>query len=219
MLLLKGGKRLLNKDKKQSYTYLIVSLIIASVLWYVMFVIKPINFWVEMSLSIIVLVIIALFSGSKLSTLKEISIRHVIIGIISAVVLYYIFYIGNIISGYLFPFKDAQILSVYSNRTQGSPVSIGLLLLFIIGPGEELYWRGFIQNTLSYKFGETKGYVIASLLYSGVHIITGNFMLVLAALVCGLFWGWIYKREKSLIPIIISHAIWDLTIFVLFPVM
>ena len=50
-----------------------------------------------------------------------------------------------------------------------------------------------------------------------MHIITFNFMLVVAALVCGIFWGWIYKKEKSLVPIIISHALWDFTVFVLFP--
>lgn len=172
-----------------------------------------------MSLSILVLVTFGVFSGAEFSLPKKISIRHVIIGIVSAVVLYFIFYIGNIISGFLFPFKDAQILSVYSNRAQGNSVSIGLLLLFIIGPGEEIYWRGFIQNTFSNKLGENKGYAIATLLYAGVHIITGNFMLVLAALVCGLFWGWMYKKERSLAPVIISHSLWDLIIFVLFPIM
>lgn len=69
------------------------------------------------------------------------------------------------------------------------------------------------------KFGENKGYIFATLLYAGVHIITFNFMLVVAALVCGIYWGWIYKKEKSLVPIIISHAIWDFTVFVLFPLM
>lgn len=44
---------------------------------------------------------------------KTIKLRHILIGIISAIVLYFVFYAGNIISGYLFPFKDAQIASVY----------------------------------------------------------------------------------------------------------
>ncbi|WP_367179347.1 CPBP family intramembrane glutamic endopeptidase [Clostridium sp.] len=151
--------------------------------------------------------------------MREPTIRHKLIGIFSAIVLYIIFYLRNIISGFIFPFKDSQVLFVYSNRYNGNLIWIGLLLLFIIGPGEELYWRGFIQNTLSKKMGETKGYVISVLLYAGVHIITGNVMLVIAALVCGIFWGWLYKKEKSLLPVIISHAIWDLTIFVIFPLM
>lgn len=188
-------------------------------LWFVIFVLKPFNFWIEMGVSILALVMVALFSEKNLISFRNIKLRHILIGIVSAVILYFVFYVGNIISGYLFPFKDAQISSVYSNREQGNSVLIGALLLFIIGPGEEIYWRGFIQNNLVKKFGENKGYIFATLLYAGVHIITFNFMLVMAALVCGIYWGWIYKKEKSLVPIIISHAIWDFTVFVLFPLM
>ena len=38
-----------------------------------------------------------------------------------------------------------------------------------------------------------------------------------AAGVCGLYWGLLFQREKNLIPLIISHVLWDFLIFVLFP--
>lgn len=204
---------------KTNSKYIIFSLFVATILWYLLFVIKPINFWLQMSLSISALVLMSLVFNKDKFKIGKLTRRHILIGISSAIALYIVFYLGNIISGYLFPFKDSQVLSVYSNRSKGSLIWIGLLLLFIIGPGEEIYWRGFIQNTLSKKLGENKGYIISVLLYAGVHIITGNVMLVIAALVCGIFWGWLYKKEKSLLPVIISHAIWDLTIFVIFPLM
>ncbi|OOM10566.1 CPBP family intramembrane glutamic endopeptidase [Clostridium saccharobutylicum] len=207
------------EKQKSKNKVIILSLIVATILWFVIFVIKPFNFWIEMALSILALLMIALFSEKDLMLFKNIKFRHILIGIISAIILYFVFYAGNIISGYLFPFKDAQISSVYSNRAQGNSVLIGVILLFIIGPGEEIYWRGFIQKNLARKFGENKGYIFATLLYAGVHIITFNFMLVIAAFVCGVYWGWIYKKEKSLVPIIISHAIWDFTVFILFPLM
>jgi len=205
--------------KKTNSKYIIFTLFVATILWYLLFVIKPMNFWLEMSLSISALVLMSLIFNKGNLKIERLTIRHILIGIFSAIALYIIFYLGNIISGYLFPFKDSQVLSVYSNRSKGNLIWIGLLLFFIIGPGEEIYWRGFIQNTLSKKLGESKGYIISVLLYAGVHIITGNIMLVIAALVCGIFWGWLYKKEKSLLPVIISHAIWDLTIFVIFPLM
>ena len=204
---------------KNDYKYSIFTIVVAAILWYVMFVIKPFNFWIEMSLSIGLLTFIALIIDKNILKIKRITFKQIITGILSAILLYLIFYIGNIVTGYIFPFKDAQVLSVYSNRSQGNPLWIGLLLLLVIGPGEELYWRGFIQNTLSTKFGENKGYVMATLLYAGVHILTGNIMLIIAALVCGIYWGWLYKKQKSLLTVIISHAIWDLTIFVLLPIM
>jgi hypothetical protein len=42
-------------------------------------------------------------------------------------------------------------------------------------------------------------------------------MLLVAAAVCGFFWGWLYQREQSLIPVIVSHSIWDVLVFILFP--
>jgi membrane protease YdiL (CAAX protease family) len=207
----------LNSVNKKNNIFAAITLIAAAILWYILFVIKPINFWIEMGISILILVAAA-FTIGGIPKLERITLRHIIIGVISAGVLYLIFFVGNIISGYLFPFKDAQILSVYSNKSQGNLFLISLALLFIIGPGEEIYWRGFIQKTFSKTLGENKGYFLAALLYAGVHITTGNFMLIIAALVCGLFWGWIYKKEKSLVPVIISHALWDVTIFVLLPV-
>ncbi|WPC39789.1 type II CAAX endopeptidase family protein [Clostridium sp. JS66] len=203
----------------KNYKYLTFTLLAAAILWYLMFVIKPFNFWIEMSGSILLLIMMAYFANRDIFSFGKIKVRYIFIGVVSAIVLYGIFYAGNIISAYLFPFKDAQISSVYSNKSNANLTLIGLLLFFIIGPGEELYWRGFIQNTLAKKFGENKGYLFSVLLYTAVHIVTGNFMLIIAALVCGLFWGWLYKKEKSLIPVIISHAIWDLTIFVLLPLM
>lgn len=204
---------------KNNSKYIIFTLFVATILWYLLFVIKPMNFWLEMSLSITILVLMSLVFNKDSLKIGTVTIRHIVIGFLSAIVLYIVFYLGNIISGYLFSFKDAQVLSIYNNISKESLIAIGLLLLFVIGPGEEIYWRGFIQNTLSKKMGENKGYIISVLLYAGVHIITGNVMLVIAALVCGIYWGWLYKKEKSLLPVIISHGIWDLTIFVIFPLM
>ena len=203
----------------KNYKYLTFTLFAAAILWYLMFVVKPFNFWIQMSQSILLLILMVFFADRDIFLFGKIKPRHIFIGITSAVALYGVFYVGNIISGYLFSFKDAQIASVYSNKSNANLTLIGFLLFFVIGPGEEIYWRGYIQNTLNKKFGENKGYLFSVLLYTAVHIVTANFMLIIAAFVCGLFWGWLYKKEKSLIPVIISHGIWDLTIFVLFPLM
>lgn len=201
------------------YKLALLSVLLAAVLWFLLFVIKPLNFWFEMSMSIVLLSAIAALLNKGKFQFGKISFRHIVIGVLSAVLLYFVFYAGNIITGYILPFKNAQVMSVYNNKAGVDLRLISFLLVFIIGPGEELYWRGFIQNTLSAKHGSLKGYLLGTALYAGVHILTGNFMLVVAALVCGLFWGFIYEKEKSLVPVIISHVIWDLSVFVLFPLM
>lgn len=42
-------------------------------------------------------------------------------------------------------------------------------------------------------------------------------MLVMAALTAGLFWGWLYWKTDSLVPCILSHAFWTVTVFILWP--
>ena len=61
------------------------------------------------------------------------------------------------------------------------------------------------------------GFALTALLYTAVHLSSGNIMLVLAAAVCGVFWGWLYLRFRSPILNIVSHTLWDLAVFVVFP--
>ena len=61
------------------------------------------------------------------------------------------------------------------------------------------------------------GFLVATFLYTAVHIATGNMVLVFAALVCGLFWGWLYMKYRSMIINVISHTVWDVGVFILLP--
>ena len=203
--------------------YLIILLALALILWTEMFVLKHYNFWLEMTIAASFLSGISVYLNHKAG--PDINFRlyywenkYLLIGLISAALLFLVFFTGDKISNLLFNFANNQVNGVYSNKTLLDPKIIGLLLLFIIGPSEEIFWRGYVQDILAHKFGENKGWIIASLIYGGVHIIALNFMLFMAALICGFFWGYVFKKYKSLWPGIISHALWDLTIFVLLPV-
>lgn len=202
---------------------LIFLLILATLIWIELFVLKTFNFWIEMTICASFLAGMGLYFNRKNGEainyrLYVFEPKFILIGIVSATILYAVFYFGNIISKLILPFAEGQIAGVYGNKSLLDPVIIALLLAFIIGPAEEVFWRGFVQDTLAEKFGDNKGWIIASLIYGGVHIFAMNFMLFMAALICGLFWGWIFKRYKSVWPGIISHALWDLTIFILLPV-
>ena len=96
-------------------------------------------------------------------------------------------------------------------------IAIALLLFFITGPCEELYWRGYLQDNLMKRFGPWQGWVLATAVYAGVHIWSFNFMLIGAAAVAGAFWGAMYWRLKNLAPVIISHSVWSMVIFAVFP--
>ncbi|NNM54918.1 MAG: CPBP family intramembrane metalloprotease [Spirochaetales bacterium] len=191
--------------------------LVAGVLWFLLFTLHLANFWGEMSLSLALLVTLAWVFQRDLFSWGPLTVRHLVLGVGSFILLYGIFYLGNILTGLLFTFKNTQIAEVYSNKTQAAPWVISVLLLLVIAPGEEIFWRGFLQRRLMQRWGENAGWLVGAVAYGAVHLLTGNVMLVIAALVCGFYWGFLYRQQKSLWPVLISHALWDFTAFVLLP--
>ena len=138
-------------------------------------------------------------------------------GILSALFLYLVFAIGNLFSRNIFSFAGSGIQDVYAFKMGASRLRIAVLMIFIIGPGEELFWRGFLQQRFQKKIGNYLGFLLATGIYTLVHLGSGNVMLVLAAGVCGLFWGYLYLRYGSITLNIVSHTLWDVTVFLWLP--
>ncbi|MEW6662368.1 MAG: CPBP family intramembrane glutamic endopeptidase [Bacillota bacterium] len=196
----------------------IFTILLAVLFWYLTFSVQLLNFWLSTGIAATTLSLLAVVFGGMPFRLKEVTPRAFAVGTCSAALLYFIFWLGNILSQLLFNFAKPQVSSIYEIRHQGEAIIIALVLLFITSPAEEIFWRNFLQRWAMERFGEPIGWIFGSLVYAGVHISSGNFMLVMAALVAGLFWGFIYWKEKSVVPVIISHAFWTTSIFILFPV-
>ncbi len=143
--------------------------------------------------------------------------KKLALGLVSALALLVVFYAGNELSRLMFPFAAKDIGSIYQLKGSASLPRIALLMVLVIGPGEELIWRGFIQRHLESHLGGPKGLVLATALYAAVHVATGNVMLVLAALVCGAFWGLCYMRYRSMVLNCVSHVVWDVLAFLVVP--
>ena len=194
------------------------TLLLAVFFWFVTFSLQWFNFWLSMCIAVSILTALALQLGGNPFSRRDWSARAIFSGVAAAAALYAIFWLGNSLSQLLFHFAKPQIASIYGIRTQGEAVVMALILLFITSPGEEIFWRGFVQRRLVQHFGARRGWLFASAVYAAVHIASGNFMLTMAALVAGLFWGWLYQREQNLVPCIVSHALWTVTIFIWLPI-
>ena len=157
--------------------------------------------------------------GDNFKKQFSVSVRDILIGIGSAVVLYFVFYFGEFFSTLLFDFARGQVDNIYSMKEGENKVFLSILLLVLVGPAEEIFWRGYVQRTLGTKYGEWTALVVTTLIYTLVHIWSFNFMLIMAAMVCGAFWGLLYKYNKNLVTLIISHAVWDVCVFILFPIL
>lgn len=194
------------------------TVVLAATFWFATFYIPYGVFWVKIAISASVLALTATFLDTRRPRFARPKLADLPIGVGSAAILYGIFWLGKAISTRLFPFAENQIGAVYGIG-EGFPMGVIVLLLFFVtGPAEEIYWRGFLQRKLSFRFGKGKGWLLATAIYSGVHISSLNFMLIGAAAVAGAFWGLMYWRVGRLWPVVISHAIWSTVVFAFLPI-
>jgi len=193
----------------------------ATALWFVLF--SPwtrdaVPFWVTMAGATCLLAGYALWQ--QRGTLRRgLAFRPIWLapGLAGAAALYGVFFVGRHVALALFDPAGDQVGQVYALRMAMPDAVLIPLLALWIAPAEEIFWRGFLQQRLAEKFGRWRGYLAAAGLYAAVHVWAFNPMLLAAALICGLFWGWMFARWRSLWPGIISHAVWDVAVFVLLP--
>lgn len=176
-----------------------------------------IPFWMGMSIAAFILGLCSLLANRKERALFKFKAKYIIVGFGSALVLYLVFLAGGF-AVKLFSFADRGVKDIYTIRGQAPLWVIAVAIFFLIGPAEELFWRGFIQHRLCKRYGDMAGLLAATFFYAIGHIWSFNFMLIITAGICGLFWGFIFNRYKSVWPVVISHAVWDITIFVFLPI-
>ncbi len=183
---------------------------------------EPFIFWGWMAGQIILLNFLWLiFLPAKRKTfLQNVCFRpakDILVGLTSAVILFLIFFLGRVVLSWLWPASGHQIEGVYAFKQGYSGYFLGFLLAGIIGPGEEILWRWSLQDEWMKKLGPWPGLALISGVYALVHLPTRNPVLVLAASTCGLFWGWLFLKFRSLLANIVSHSIWDVLIFIILP--
>ena len=209
---------------------LAAAIVIAFLLWFVMFsqwTAPHLNFWWAMTFSACVLILLSSYLAPRTSHLvprtSHLAPRTSYLvprfeAIIIASLLYLLFWIGDKLSQELFTFARPQVDSIYQMKDGTPSWLIALLLLFIIGPAEELFWRGYVQRTLTQRWTANNGFVVTTLIYTAVHLPSMNFMLIMAAFTCGFCWGLLYRLFPQHFPaIVLSHALWDAAAFVWFP--
>ena len=213
---------------RKDLSQLILAITTAALLWFYMF--SPWtggwpNFWIVMTFSAVILTTLGLtFTTDRKDLLKiEKPLMQVLAGIAIAFALWGVFWIGDKVSAWMFTFARPEVDSVYAMKEGLPSWLIAVLLLCLIGPAEELFWRGYVQRTMCRIFGgkrpEDKAFILTAVIYALVHIWSFNFMLVMAALVAGLVWGLIYRlRPQALPALIVSHALWDALVFILLPI-
>lgn len=201
---------------------LFFTLVLAAVLWAVMFspwTAPHVNFWLMMSVSACTLMAVSLAFRPDGLRQTDWTWANVGWGVGIAFLLWMVFWTGDKVSSWLLPFARPQVELIYGMKSDYSPWLLSLLLLLLTGPAEELFWRGYVQRTLSERWSPNAGFVCTSFFYALVHAPSCNFMLLMAALVAGVVWGGLYRLyPRRLSALVVSHALWDAAVFIWFPI-
>lgn len=226
------------------------ALFAAALLWFVMFspwTAGSVSFWGVMASAAALLLALSFWYGRDLwkerrqdwsnacssSGAAVYALRQIGLGIGIAAALWGVFWVGDKAAQWLFPsFARLQVDAVYGLKSQGDTRLIGWLLLCLVGPAEEVFWRGYVQESFRRLFAESRplwlrrlpaewaAMAVATAVYTLIHLPAMNFMLLMAALVCGVVWGGLYAFRRDWLPaIVLSHALWDAAVFVWFPIM
>ncbi len=89
-----------------------------------------------------------------------------------------------------------------------------MFMIFAVGFGEELFWRGFIQQKIALKLNKQYAILFTGLLFSLFHVYLftilnikeGVFLLSLI-LLAGAFWGYLYECFSNIWAPALSHGI------------
>ena len=128
---------------------------------------------------------------------------------------------GLIATAYRFAsiFTNDAAISVERFLSDYGPTTVWhyLLLMLIIAPGEELFWRGFVQQKLKAYMSPFFAVLVASLLFGLSMSFSGFWLGVLAAITSGILWGLLYEWKKSMPLIIIAHITMTILLFLVLP--
>ncbi|MFJ8066514.1 lysostaphin resistance A-like protein [Psychrobacillus sp. NPDC096426] len=144
------------------------------------------------------------------------TVHYFILSIAYGALAYALLFIGYKLIDFT-PFLSIKSINSFMNKFGPSSIWHYLLLLFIIAPGEELFWRGFIQQQLKKYIPPVFSIMLGAALYSLSFAFSEFWLGILAAFIVGLAFGLLYEWKKSMPLIILAHITMLVLLFLVIP--
>ena len=184
-----------------------------------LFVVPPSLFVVATFVTTTCMIAVSVALGGYRALFRP-SSRSMATGLAVAVLLYLLFIGGNLGIALFHPLGigSSNENSIYSLiASPRNPLYLQFLVLVFDAVGYESFFRGVLQRRLSAKVGGAAP-VAAAAIDAGVHLLSLNPLWVVSTFIVDTVWGYNYRHAKDISGNIASHFIWDILIFVLFPI-
>lgn len=117
----------------------------------------------------------------------------------------------------LSPFNIQNSINGFLDNFAPTSIWHFLLLMFIIVPGEEIFWRGYIQQKLKKYFPGSGAVLASSALFALAIGISGFIPGIFAAAIAGIVLGFLYEWKKSMPLLIVTHLVMIVLLFLIRP--
>ena len=200
------------KNKKQTIILLVALIFIFSMMYFTFY--EKSIFWYLYAFTLLVGITVSLLAGKFEDRIP--TWQYLIYGIGYGTITYGLVKLGYMLMPYID--KNAvneitKFLDVYGPQN----IFHYLLLIFIVAVGEEMFWRGYVQQQLKQFTSPFWAVIVTSILFSLSLALSGFMPGALAAIVAGILWGTLYEWKKSLPLIIVSHIVFVLLLFLVLP--
>ncbi|MDV3277339.1 MAG: CPBP family glutamic-type intramembrane protease [Nitrososphaerales archaeon] len=164
--------------------------------------------------------ILGAFASGGFSSLFAPRVKTIALGLGTAALLYAIFFAGNLGIQQLHPLgigssSEGSIYALIASPGNPLPLQVGVLLFDTLG--YESFFRGTLQRRLQTRVGVLSPFAVAAI-DSGVHLLTLNPLWVVTTFIADSVWGLTYSYARDLSSSMTSHFVWDIAIFILFPI-
>jgi CAAX protease family protein len=143
---------------------------------------------------------------------------YLFLAVVGAIFLYFVFLGGNLaIKTLNIPGLSALGEQSIYGLFQGVSLPLLILVLILDAVGFESYFRGNLLSAFSEKIGIYSVPLVAGM-DAATHFATLNPLFPATTFVADLVWGAYFYKTRDLSTTILFHFLWDILIFVIFPI-
>ena len=211
-----------NSDSIYSVIIFIISLILIVGITFLMWAIRMLDTYAaRLCVNLLIIVaftavaVTAMFltgQQKKLLPSKNKLWLQILIGVGIAVLLCFFIGILPILCG-------TSLIGSHSDMSVGNILLASMQDILFVGVGEEIVFRGYVQNQFSIWLKKCKWLapLIAAVLFGFWHLINGSLIQVLFTTVIGCVFGYAkyFVKDCSLLSVIIAHGLYDFSLVLL----